>query len=41
MTKIAICFEEAKNDFAKYAEKVVFTGNPRAQEVSNVQKKQL
>ncbi|MER2001862.1 MAG: undecaprenyldiphospho-muramoylpentapeptide beta-N-acetylglucosaminyltransferase [Carnobacterium inhibens] len=39
VTKIAICFEEAKNDFAKYAEKVVFTGNPRAQEVSNVQKK--
>lgn len=39
VTKIAICFEEVRNDFAKYSEKVCFTGNPRAQEVSNVQKK--
>ncbi|WP_407372392.1 undecaprenyldiphospho-muramoylpentapeptide beta-N-acetylglucosaminyltransferase [Carnobacterium sp.] len=39
VTKIAICFEEVRNDFAKYPGKVCFTGNPRAQEVSNVQKK--
>ncbi|WP_027107660.1 undecaprenyldiphospho-muramoylpentapeptide beta-N-acetylglucosaminyltransferase [Lacticigenium naphthae] len=35
---IAICFEEAKEQFGKYANKVVYTGNPRAQEVANVQK---
>jgi len=39
VTKIAICFEEVKKDFAKYPAKICFTGNPRAQEVSNVQKK--
>ncbi|AEB29496.1 undecaprenyldiphospho-muramoylpentapeptide beta-N-acetylglucosaminyltransferase [Carnobacterium sp. 17-4] len=39
VTKIAICFEEVRNDFSKYPKKVCFTGNPRAQEVSNVQKK--
>lgn len=39
VTKIAVCFEEAKSEFAKYPEKVCFTGNPRAQEVSTVQKK--
>lgn len=31
--KIAICFEEAQDQFGKYTEKVVLTGNPRAQEV--------
>ncbi|WP_407389604.1 undecaprenyldiphospho-muramoylpentapeptide beta-N-acetylglucosaminyltransferase [Carnobacterium jeotgali] len=39
VTKIAVCFEEAKMEFSKYPEKVCFTGNPRAQEVSTVQKK--
>lgn len=39
VTKIAICFEEVKKDFANYPEKICFTGNPRAQEVSNVKKK--
>ncbi|WP_035053620.1 undecaprenyldiphospho-muramoylpentapeptide beta-N-acetylglucosaminyltransferase [Carnobacterium pleistocenium] len=39
VTKIAICFEEVKKDFANYPEKICFTGNPRAQEVSNVEKK--
>lgn len=31
--RIAICFEDVRNDFAKYSRKVVYTGNPRAQEV--------
>lgn len=31
--RICICFEDARQDFAKQAEKIVFTGNPRAQEV--------
>lgn len=35
--KIAICFKEAKDQFPKQQEKIVFTGNPRAQEVANVQ----
>lgn len=39
MTKIAICFEDARNDFKRYADKVVFTGNPRAQEVANISEK--
>lgn len=36
--KIAICFEEAKGQFGKQANKVVYTGNPRAQEVANIKK---
>lgn len=32
--KIAICFDEAKEQFEKNESKVVFTGNPRAQEVA-------
>lgn len=32
--RIAICFEDVREDFAKYASKVVYTGNPRAQEVA-------
>lgn len=35
--KIAICFEDARTQFAKSEEKVVFTGNPRAQEVAGVE----
>lgn len=31
--RIAICFEDVREDFVKYSEKVVYTGNPRAQEV--------
>lgn len=34
--KIAICFEEAKHAFSSYEEKVVYTGNPRAQEVAGI-----
>lgn len=34
---IAVCFEEAIEQFGRQKEKVVFTGNPRAQEVSHVQ----
>lgn len=37
--KICICFESVKPDFKKYAEKVVFTGNPRAQEVAGINEK--
>lgn len=33
VNKIAICFEDVRSDFSKYAKKVVYTGNPRAQEV--------
>ncbi|WP_028273792.1 undecaprenyldiphospho-muramoylpentapeptide beta-N-acetylglucosaminyltransferase [Atopococcus tabaci] len=36
--KIAICFEEAADQFGRHKEKVVFTGNPRAQEVVHVRK---
>lgn len=36
VTKIATCFEEAKKEFDKYASKVVYTGNPRAQEVAGI-----
>lgn len=39
MAKIAICFEDARNDFKRYANKVVFTGNPRAQEVASISDK--
>lgn len=35
--KICLCFEDAREDFRKYADKVVFTGNPRAQEVAHIQ----
>ncbi|MDJ1631698.1 glycosyltransferase [Bacillus velezensis] len=34
VNKVAICFEEAKSHFP--AEKVVFTGNPRASEVVSI-----
>lgn len=34
--KIATCFEEAKTEFGKYSSKVVYTGNPRAQEVAGI-----
>lgn len=36
VTKIAVCFEEAKSEFSKYSEKVSYTGNPRAQEVVGI-----
>lgn len=35
--QIAICFEEAREQFGKYKDKVVFTGNPRAQEVAGIE----
>lgn len=38
VSKIAICFEDVSKDFAKYAEKVELTGNPRGQEVVEVEK---
>lgn len=31
--KICLCFEDARKDFATYDDKIVYTGNPRAQEV--------
>lgn len=34
--KIATCFEEARSEFNKYSSKVVYTGNPRAQEVAGI-----
>ena len=34
--KIAICFEEVKDQFGKNINKVVYTGNPRAQEVASI-----
>ncbi|MDN6625978.1 MAG: undecaprenyldiphospho-muramoylpentapeptide beta-N-acetylglucosaminyltransferase [Pisciglobus halotolerans] len=37
-SKVAVCFEEAKQEFSKYPEKIEFTGNPRAQEVSGISK---
>ncbi|MCZ0717711.1 undecaprenyldiphospho-muramoylpentapeptide beta-N-acetylglucosaminyltransferase [Aerococcus kribbianus] len=37
--KIAIAFERVRKDFAKYPEKIVVTGNPRAQEVANISEK--
>lgn len=37
-SKVAICFEEARQEFAKVADKVVLTGNPRAQEVASIEK---
>ena len=38
VSKIAICFEEARAEFPKFQDKVVLTGNPRAQEVANIEK---
>ncbi|WP_146924359.1 undecaprenyldiphospho-muramoylpentapeptide beta-N-acetylglucosaminyltransferase [Alkalibacterium kapii] len=34
VSAIAVCFEEAREQFGKYQHKIVYTGNPRAQEVS-------
>lgn len=34
VNRIAICFEDVRDDFSKYSDKVVYTGNPRAQEVA-------
>lgn len=36
--KIAVCFEEAANQFKGNEHKVVYTGNPRAQEVAGIEK---
>ncbi|MCC5889092.1 MAG: undecaprenyldiphospho-muramoylpentapeptide beta-N-acetylglucosaminyltransferase [Alkalibacterium sp.] len=36
VSKVAICFEDARSQFKDNAEKVVFTGNPRAQEVADL-----
>lgn len=38
VSKIAICFEDVEKDFAKYTSKVELTGNPRGQEVVEIQK---
>ena len=38
VNKIAICFEDVKKDFASYSDKVVLTGNPRGQEVAEIEK---
>lgn len=35
--KIAICFEDVRKDFPKETNKIVFTGNPRAQQVAHMQ----
>lgn len=35
VSAIAICFEEARDQFEKNKDKVVYTGNPRAQEVAD------
>lgn len=37
--KICICFDSVKHDFKNYADKIVFTGNPRAQEVALITEK--
>lgn len=37
VSKIAICFEDVRQDFDKVANKVVLTGNPRGQEVIHAQ----
>ena len=39
VNKIAVCFEDVKKDFASYSDKVVLTGNPRGQEVVEIEKK--
>lgn len=36
VSKVAICFEDARSQFKNNEEKVVFTGNPRAQEVAEI-----
>ncbi|MDE1547934.1 undecaprenyldiphospho-muramoylpentapeptide beta-N-acetylglucosaminyltransferase [Jeotgalibaca caeni] len=36
VSKICLCFEDARNDFAAYDDKVIYTGNPRAQEVAQI-----
>ncbi|GAB2483401.1 undecaprenyldiphospho-muramoylpentapeptide beta-N-acetylglucosaminyltransferase [Alkalibacterium psychrotolerans] len=36
VSKVAICFEDARAQFKDNQDKVVFTGNPRAQEVANL-----
>ncbi len=38
VSAIATCFEEAREQFGKHSDKVVYTGNPRAQEVADVTK---
>ena len=38
VNKIAICFDDVKKDFASYSDKVVLTGNPRGQEVVEIEK---
>ncbi|SFB84815.1 UDP-N-acetylglucosamine-N-acetylmuramylpentapeptide N-acetylglucosamine transferase [Alkalibacterium subtropicum] len=38
VSKIAICFEEAREQFGPNKDKVVYTGNPRAQEVAGLVK---
>ncbi len=38
VTKIAICFEDVKKDFAKFSNKIIMTGNPRGQEVVKTMK---
>lgn len=37
VSKIAICFEDARSQFKNNEQKVVFTGNPRAQEVAGLE----
>ncbi|MDO4670271.1 MAG: undecaprenyldiphospho-muramoylpentapeptide beta-N-acetylglucosaminyltransferase [Aerococcus sp.] len=37
--KIAISFAAVKKDFAKFSDRVVYTGNPRAQEVATIAQK--
>jgi UDP-N-acetylglucosamine--N-acetylmuramyl-(pentapeptide) pyrophosphoryl-undecaprenol N-acetylglucosamine transferase len=37
VSAIAICFKDAENQFKGHENKIVFTGNPRAQEVADIQ----
>lgn len=37
VSKVAICFEDARSQFANNEDKVVFTGNPRAQQVAGLE----
>ncbi|MDO4680379.1 MAG: undecaprenyldiphospho-muramoylpentapeptide beta-N-acetylglucosaminyltransferase [Aerococcus sp.] len=39
VNKIAISFATVKKDFQKFTDKVVYTGNPRAQEVATIDQK--
>lgn len=41
VSKIALCFEEARGEFPKVPEKVVLTGNPRGQEMLAVVKSDI